>query len=119
MNTHQVIAPSAIRTADHAVPVVNTQGKACHLVIDMTAVPGVETVTVTIQGKDPASGKLYTILASTALVAVATTILKVGPGLTAAANLVANDVLPHDLVIDFNHSAAGSFTYSAGLAIID
>jgi len=119
LNSYQEIVPSAIRSADHAVRVVNTHGKACHLVVDMTVVPGVDTVTVTIQGRDPTSGKLYTILASTALVATGTVILKVGPGLPVTANLSANDVLPHDVVIDFNHSAASNFTYSAGLHIID
>lgn len=119
MNTYQEIVPSAVRNADHAVRVVNTQGKACHLIMDITAVPGVDTVTVTIQGRDPTSGKLYTILQSAALVAAATTVLRVGPGLPATANLSANDVLPKEVVIDFNHSAASNFTYSAGLHIVD
>ena len=119
MNTHQEITPSAVRSATHSVRVVNTLGKAGHLIIDITVVPGIDTVTVSIQGRDPTSGKLYTILASTALVATGTTILKVGPGLPVTANLSANDVLPHDLVILFTHSAASSFTYSAGLQIVD
>jgi len=118
MNTTVELAPSAARTADHNVPFTNTQGKACHLTIDVTAWSA-GSLTVTIQGKDPTSGKLYTILASAALVATGTVVLRVGSGLTAAANLVANDVLPKEIVIDFNHADATSITYSAGLSIVD
>lgn len=72
----------------------NIGGKGLHLTIDITAVGGTPTLTVTIQGKDSASGKYYTILASAALSAVATTVLRVYPGLTASANVTASDVLP-------------------------
>jgi hypothetical protein len=118
MNTTVELAPSAARIADHTVPFTNTQGKACHLTIDVTAWSA-GSLTVTIQGKDPTSGQLYTILASAALVATGTVVLRVGSGLTAAANLVANDVLPKEIVIDFNHADATSITYSAGLSIVD
>lgn len=68
--------------------------KGLKLVIDITAVGGTPTLTVTIQGKDAASGKYYTILASAALSAVATTVLTVYPGGPTTANLAANDALP-------------------------
>jgi hypothetical protein len=74
---------------------LNTTARGIHLVIDITALTGTgPTCTVTVYGFDPVSGKEYVILASTALAAVATTVLKIYPGLTAAANLTANDVLP-------------------------
>ncbi len=76
---------------------VNYNARGIKLVIDITALAGTgPTLTVTLQGKDPVSGKYYTILASAALAAVATTVLTVYPGLVAAANLSANDVLPRD-----------------------
>lgn len=75
----------------------NLSSRGLHLAIDITAITGTTpTLTVTIQGKDAVSGKYYTILASAALSATGTTILRVYPGLTAAANTVANDVLPRD-----------------------
>lgn len=74
---------------------VNDEGRSAHVVIDITSVTGTTpTATFTVQGKDPISGKYYTILASTALNAIGTTVLKIGPGLTAAANTVVNDVVP-------------------------
>jgi hypothetical protein len=73
----------------------NVNGRGVKVVVDITVLGGTgPTLTVTIQGKDAASGKYYTILASAALAAVATTVLTVYPGLVAAANLTANDALP-------------------------
>lgn len=72
----------------------NYAGRGLKLVIDITAVGGTPTCTVTLQGKDPVSGKYYTLLVSAALAAAATTVLEVYPGCIAAANLVANSTLP-------------------------
>lgn len=73
----------------------NLSGWAAVIVIDITSITGTApTATFTVQGKDDLSGKYYTILASTALNATGTTVLRIGAGLTAAANLVANDILP-------------------------
>jgi hypothetical protein len=74
---------------------LNQSSKGIKLVIDITALSGtLPTLTVTLRGYDPTTGKSYTILASAALAAQATTVLSVYPGLTAASNLVANDHLP-------------------------
>lgn len=76
---------------------VNINARGLKLIIDITALSGTSpTLTVTIQGKDAVSGKYFTILASAALAAQATTVLTVFPGLTASANVTANDVLPRD-----------------------
>lgn len=73
----------------------NRTGRGLKLVIDITAITGTgPSLTVTIEGKCPISGKYYTLLASAALSAVGTTVLTVYPGLVAAANVVANDILP-------------------------
>ncbi len=67
--------------------------KGAIVVVDITAITA-GNIVVTVQGKDEVSGKYYTILTSAALAAAATTVLRIYPGLTAAANTVANDVLP-------------------------
>lgn len=84
------------------------------LVIDATAVTATPALTVSILGVDRASGKTYTILASTAIATAVTTVLRVGPGLTAAANLVASDVLPPVIRISAAHGDSDSITYSIG-----
>jgi len=90
-----VLFGSASRTA--SVNSADQSGEGCeflHVIIDVTEVTDTPSLVVTIQGKDPASGKYYTILASAAITAVGTTVLKIGPALTAAANSVANDFVP-------------------------
>ena len=71
----------------------HAQAKGLLLYIDITAVGGTPTLTVTLQGRSP-TGVYHTILASAALSATGLTVLKVYPGLTAAANSVANDIIP-------------------------
>lgn len=62
--------------------------------VNISAITGTSpTLTVTLQGKSP-QGTYYTVLASAALTATGLTVLRVYPGLTAAANLTANDVAP-------------------------
>jgi hypothetical protein len=109
------VLASAVRAAtNNSEDLCNDYFRGVEVVIDMTAVPGVDTVTFTIQGKDPASGKYFTILATAALSAQATTVLRVYPGLTAAANATANDVLPRAWRVLATHSAGSNFTYSVG-----
>ncbi len=81
-------------TARPSTDQVNEFAKGLMLVIDITQIDVATTATFTVQGKDPVSGKYYTILASAALAAVATTVLRIYPGLTAAANLTVSDFLP-------------------------
>jgi hypothetical protein len=75
---------------------VHAHGRGLHLVIDVTAITGTVTPTLTvfIEGKDPASGKYYTILSSAGITTVSTVVLKVYPGITATANVAVADVLP-------------------------
>jgi hypothetical protein len=65
----------------------NDGGRFLDVIIDITNVgAGPGTLTVTIDGQDPASGKWYNLLTSAVLSAVATTVLRVGVGLTPVAN---------------------------------
>lgn len=108
---------SAVRSAtfvgdDNAKAPGNRGVKA---VLDVTVVPGVDTVQLVIEGKDPLSGKYYTILAMTASAAISTTVLTVAPGITAAANSAAADELPDVYRARVVHSAGTAFTYSLAL----
>lgn len=117
-NTNNTALASAARTtATQSSDLTNYNGKGLHLVIDITAFTA-GSITVTIQGKDALSGKYYTILASAALAAVATTVLRVHPGLTAAGNLVANDVIPRTWRVDVAVGSADSITYSIGYSLV-
>lgn len=114
-----ILLSSAVRAATvTGVSRKNYGHRGIVLTFDQTVVPGVVTTTPKIQGQDPASGKWVDILAGAAQVGVATIQLKVYPGLVAAANLVANDVLPRTWRFVVTHSGAGNFTYSVGASLI-
>jgi hypothetical protein len=71
-----------------------------HIVINITALAGTApTLTVTISGIDPVSGASYPIIASTALAATGTTVLRIFAGATPAANLTVSDILPPQIQI--------------------
>jgi hypothetical protein len=104
--------------APNAQDILYAPGKYLQMTIDITAITATGTVTVTIFGYDPISGKFYTILASTALGAVATTVLRVGPALTAAANLVANDFMPFQWACQVVVATAQPMTFSLGASFM-
>ncbi len=72
----------------------NPGARGVVVVADITAATGTIAVTVSIQGKDAASGKYYTLLTSASLTGTGTTVLTVYPGLTPAANVTVSNVLP-------------------------
>lgn len=73
----------------------NLSARGATVVVNITAITGTTpSLTVTVEGKDPLSGKYFTLLASAALTATGTTVLSIGPALTAAANSVANAFVP-------------------------
>lgn len=112
------IYPLAARTATPTsvdVPVGRARGLL--LVIDITA--GVTlAVTPKIEGVDTLSGKTFTLLVGTALAGVGTTVLRVFPAAPAAANAVANDVLPETIRITMTHGNANSATYTVAAHLL-
>lgn len=109
---------SAARTATPDTVELEVAGyRGLHLVIDCTDSAATPSVVFTIQGIDRVSAKAYTILASAAITGAGTTVLRVGPGLTASANVVANDVLPPVIRILATHADTDSITYSVGASL--
>jgi hypothetical protein len=118
VNRSGTLLVSAARTATVTGADISNDNYACLTVIlDITAVPGVDTVTVAIQGKDPASGKYYALLTGAAVSATGTTTYSVCPGITAAANVSASAMVPRTWRVNVTHSAGTSFTYSLGYNI--
>jgi hypothetical protein len=89
---------------------------ACGLVvvIKITAVDS-GSIVATIQGKDPATGTYYTILASASLNS-GTTVLRVHPLLTASSNTIAKDVIPRTWRVDVVLTGT-SVTFSMGSSL--
>jgi hypothetical protein len=82
-----------------------------HAITNITAAPGVVTVTPVIQGKD-VLGNYYDILVGPALVTAGLNRLAVGSGLNAVANVSIGDSIPDIWRVQLRHSGAGAFTYS-------
>lgn len=121
MNESKVITvlASAVRAAtNNSGPQGNRFCRGGVFVIDMTAVPGVATVTFAVEGFDAISGKYFPIITSAAIVAISTVVLRVYPGLVAAANLTVNDVLPAGWRVTATHSAGTNFTYSVAAMLV-
>ncbi|RJQ25438.1 MAG: hypothetical protein C4589_11245 [Peptococcaceae bacterium] len=106
---------SAARTATiSSVDLANNHKNGVHVILDVTAITTAPSITLKIEGKCPVSGKYYTILEGAAVTAVSTNIYKVFPAATAAANSVANDIIPKTWRITVTHANADSITYSVG-----
>lgn len=104
---------SAARTATVNSELFESQGaRGVHVIIDVTAASATPSVVFTIQGYSGLGDDYYTLLASAAITGTGTTVLKVFPGATAAANLAANDTLPPRWRVIATHGDADSITYS-------
>lgn len=111
---------SAARTATVSSPDITAYGKQGLIVIfDVTAVHASGSdVKCKIEGKDPASGKYYTILESASVITVSTNTYRVNTLLTASANLIAKDMMPETFRFTMTHANANSTTYSVGYILV-
>lgn len=117
-NTNVSLLASAARTTTQTgADTANYNARGIHVVLDMTVV-GTGSVTLTLEGKDEVSGKYYTVLSGAAVTTNSTNVYKVYPGLTAAANAVASDVLPRTFRISVTANNANAATYSVGYSLI-
>lgn len=119
-NNHevQVFASAARTTASNSADIVNYNGKAIKIVIDVTAVSGAASLIFTLKGKSTLSGKYFTILASASLIATGTVVLTVFPGAPVTANSMANDFVPRLFRVEVGVLTADSATYSVDAQIV-
>lgn len=115
-HTYTLLASASRTTTQTSADLINSAGRFLHVILDMTTV-GTASVTVTINGKDPTSGKYYLLLAGAAVTTNSTNVYKVGPGLPATANVSANDMVPRvfQIVVTANNANAG--VYSVGYSL--
>jgi hypothetical protein len=115
-----VIIPSAAdRTVATVGATITNRGAGSELLVfvDITVDDESAAVTFLIDGLDPASGDWYNILTSAALADVAKTILRVSTHLTASANLIAKDIVPHTFRVRTTHNDTDEMTYSVGYSL--
>jgi hypothetical protein len=96
----------------------NLSSRSAIIVADLTAISG-GNATFTLEGKDPASGKYYLILAAAATTITSTVIMRVGAGLTAAANSVANDIVPRTMRVTYTRGTSALTTATVSVLLVD
>ncbi|HEU5160335.1 MAG TPA: hypothetical protein VFU43_25275 [Streptosporangiaceae bacterium] len=120
-NAFEVLPPVARTVAPDTHEYQTSGHRFLTLVVDVTAITATPGITVSVLGVDRASGKTWTVLTGAQLVAVTGATpqtLRVGPGLVASANAVANEVLPSTFRISVAHADADSITYSVGALVV-
>jgi hypothetical protein len=116
------IFPSAARTTtaqgtsgDISVPLA----AQIDIILDMTVnAGGAGSVTLTVNAKDPISGKYYALLTGAAVVSVSTNVYKIGRGLTAAANSIVNSGIPATLQFIATANNANPTTWSLAINVM-
>lgn len=118
-NLATTLFPSAARTSTslQSADQTNNYGSAIHCVLDTTAYTS-GNITMTIQGKDKASGKYYTLLTGGSVSSISTNVYKVGPGFPVTANVSANDMLPTAWRVSIAGAATPISTYSVGCSVV-
>jgi hypothetical protein len=108
--------PSASRTTAQTSPDISTAGfRNLTVTLDVTDVSASPTLTLTIKGKDVASGKYRTLLAGAAVTTAVTNVYRVTQNIVAAAaNASAVDVLPEFVQLSIAVGGSQAAVYSVG-----
>ena len=112
-----LITATGATTTQTGVDQSNANGRGVKVVLDTTVI-GTGSATVTIQGKDIASGKYYTLLAGAAVTTNTTTVYTVYPGVAASANVAASDILPRTWRAIATANNANAATYTVGASVL-
>jgi hypothetical protein len=113
-----VLASAARTTTQTQADQTNTAARGIRVVLDMTVVTASPSVTLEIDAKDTASGKYVSLLTGAAVTTISTNVYEIHPDLTAAANSIAKDILPHTWRIKVVANNANSGTYSVGASYL-
>lgn len=118
-NDPVTILSSAARTATNSsADQTNHTGRGLLVAINVTAVTATPSITVSIENKETIGDTYTAVLTSAAITGTGTTWLKLYPGIAAAANVAASDLLAHTYRITVTHADADSITYSVQAQVI-
>lgn len=112
------IASGAYTATQNSADLYNADGRGVVVTLDVTAIVSAPSITLSIQGKDPASGKYYDLLSGAAVATVSTNRYRVHPAITETANVDASDLVPFTWRVRVVHGNANSITYSIGYTVV-
>lgn len=93
---------TAASVSGNSADLVNGMNRGVTVGVNVSAISGTSaSLTVTIQGKDPASGNYYTVLAGSAITATGYSTLVVYPGAAVTANESASLPLPQNFRVSY------------------
>lgn len=116
-NTAALITAVSATTTQTSADQTNSKWVGGILVVDITAIAVTGSVVFTLQGKDAASGKYYTLITSAALMAVSTTVYQIYPASTVAA-INYNGPLPTTFRVVVTPLNGVAVSYTVGAALL-
>jgi len=121
-NTEITLLASATRNSDTTSPYqTNYNARGVVIYLNVTAVPGTDTITLGVNAVDPVSGNVAKLHAFSAISDVGFYRYIVYPGCTDTPSDVAGKIsmpLPRKWYVHIFHSGSGDFTYSVGASYI-
>lgn len=104
---------SASRTASvNSSTLTSHNGRGALVMVDVTAVTGAASITVTIQSMQTIGNVYRDVLTSAAITTTGQAWLRVYPGITAVANAAVSDLLGRTWRVVVTHGTADAITYS-------
>ncbi len=113
-----LIASGSFTTTQTTVDQINTGARGVRVTLDVTDVSASPSVTLFIDARDAASGKYKNLLTGAAVVTAVTNVYVVYPALTAVANAVVSDVLPHTWRVKVVANNANNAVYSVSASLL-
>ena len=113
-----VVFASASQTATQTSPDMdNANARGVIVVLDVTAA-GTASLTLEIDGKDPAGGAYFALLTGAAVSTDSTNVYTVFPGATVTSNVSANACLPKTWRVVVTAADSNPATYSVGAILL-
>lgn len=117
-DTAALITAVAATATQTGADQTNYNSRGVVVVLDATAVNAVGSFTLSIQGKDAASGKYFTLLTGAAVSTVSTNVYTLYPGVTVAANAAVSNVLPRIWRVVATYNSGTNLTFTVGASLI-
>lgn len=111
-----LLASAARTTTQTSADIITYNLSGITVIVDVTSA-GTGSITMTINGKDPASGKYYPLLTGAAIVSNSTNVYRFQPALPVTANKDSPGYLPRVIQIVITANNANSVTYSVGYTL--